>query len=132
MRSRSTNSVNQTTVLIVDDEPVVRRLISRIMHQYFPSFHVEQASNGVEANDKLLTDHPPRLMILDLQMPYLGGLELCRLMQMQPRRYKTRVLVMTGCPNPGLNQEIFQKGASEFLLKPFQIEDLRGSIDRLL
>jgi len=119
-------------VLIVDDEPVVRRLIGRVIRKDFPGCHLEQASNGVEANDKLLTINPPQLMILDLRMPYLGGLDLCRLMQVQPWRYHTRVLAITGYLSPGISREIFQTGVSEFLPKPFQIKELRGSVKRLL
>jgi len=102
------------------------------MRKDFPDCHVEQASNGVEANDKLLTINPPQLMILDLRMPSLGGLGVCRLMQKQPWRYRTRVLVITGNPSSGIGREVFQKGVSEFLSKPFQIEDLRESVSRLL
>jgi len=132
MRNKLKKSNHQPVVLIVDDDPVIRRLIGRVMHRYFPDCHVEQASNGVEANDILLTINPPQLLILDLRMPYLGGLDLCRLMQIQPWRYHTRVLATTGYLSPGLSREIFQKGVSEFLPKPFQIEELRGSVNRLL
>ena len=132
MRNKLMISNQQPAVLIVDDDLVTRRLIGRVMHRYFPYCPVEEALNGLEANDRLLTMNPPQLMILDLRMPVLGGLELCRMMQRQPWRYHTRVLAITGYLSPSISREVFQEGVSEFLPKPFQIEELWESINRLL
>lgn len=123
---------NRQGVLIVDDEPSVRRSIGRVVNRYFPECSVEQASNGLEANDRLLSINPPQLMILDLRLPYLGGLDLCRLMQRQPWRYHTRILVITGHSTPEIRQKVFQRGAAEFLEKPFEVEELARSLRRSL
>jgi len=119
------------TVLIVDDEPRIRTLIARVIQMSYPEYAVEQAGNGIEAAEKLLHSSP-QLVVLDLRLPMLGGLELCRLIQRQKWLSETRILVITGYPTPGIYQEVFLHRATEFLPKPFDIKDLTASLRRLL
>lgn len=118
-------------VLIVDDEPSVRRLLARVLHESRPECSVAEAADLPEAK-KLLTDLRPRLVIADLRLPSGSGMDLCRFIQGHPWFYKTRVLVITGYPSPQVRDEIFIDGASEYLPKPFQMKELAGSIERLL
>ncbi len=118
-------------VLVVDDDPTLRRLICRVVRKYYPGCRAKQASDGLEAKKKLI-DLCPQLVILDICMPNMGGMELCRSIQEHPWLTHTRILAITGYSTPGIHEKIFSRGASEFLLKPFDLSELIASIGRLL
>ena len=118
-------------VLVVDDESAVRRLIVRLLGKIYPNCKVEEATDLPEAKQKL-TDFQPRLAILDFHLPSGTGMELCRLIQGHPRLSKTRILMITGYPTDQVREQAFEQGTCEFLPKPFQLEELAGSIGRLL
>lgn len=118
-------------ILVVDDEPAIRKSISRVIQHYFPDCEVAMASDGMEAAEKIQTMNP-HLAILDLGLPHIGGLELCEIIRDQPMHAHTRVLVITGSQEQDIHKTAFAKGAYEFLLKPFQADELAGSINRLL
>lgn len=120
-----------SVVLVVEDELQIRRLIKKLFKRYFPTCRVEQASDGVEAMQKMLMG-PPKLLIVDLRLPLMGGLELCRLIQNQRMFQHTRILAITGYPTSDLTKELFTRGVGEFLPKPFELNELAGSIKRLL
>ena len=119
------------TVLIVDDEPAVRRLIVRLLAQCSPRCLVAQAGDVPRAK-KLLISLRPDLAVLDLRMPNGNGLELCRLIQSHPWLSKTHVLVLTGYPSSRVRERTFAEGACEFLPKPFENHELTASLGRLL
>lgn len=117
--------------MFVDDDPGVRIAICHMIGKIFSGCHVEQASDGTEATEKLMAVSP-QVVILDLRLPNMSGLDVCRLIQGQPKLSKTRVLVITGFPSSEIQQEVFQNGVCEYLTKPFKVKELAGSIRRLL
>lgn len=124
-------TISDHTVLIVDDESMVRKIITRVVKKNFPGYQVEEAADLPEAKRKIM-DLQPKLVVLDLHMPSGNGMELCRLIQKHPWFSKTRVLILTGYPAPQVRERAFEQGACEFLPKPFEMEELAGSIGRLL
>lgn len=118
-------------VLIVDDEPSVRKVIARVLRRAYPQCQAEEAGDLPQAKQKLL-DLQPKLVISDLYLPSGNGLDLCHFIQKHPWFYKTRVLVITSYPSHHVREISFEQGACEFLPKPFHAEDLAGSIGRLL
>lgn len=118
-------------VLIVDDDPQVRKLLVRALLACRPDCSLAEAADIPEAK-KILSDLRPRLLISDLCLPSGSGADLCRYIQGHPGFYRTRVLIITGYPSPEVRDEVFSKGASEFLSKPFQTHELVGSVGRLL
>jgi len=129
--SMDKRALSDKTVLIVDDEPVVRHLIHRTILKTYPEWNVELASDGLEAKHKLL-DLYPRLVITDICLPGIHGLELCQFIQEHPRLVHTRILAITGYHMPNIHEKVFNRGASEFLFKPFALDEFVGSIGRLL
>lgn len=122
---------NHGVVLIVDDEPSVRKVIARVLRNSHPGCAVADAADIPEAKKKL-ADLRPRLVISDFRLPSGDGMELCRFIQGHPWFYRTRVLIITGYPSPEVREKVFAKGACEFLPKPFQPGELAESIGRLL
>ena len=109
-------------ILIVDDVATNRLLISRCLesHGYHNLIH---AADGIEALEKIASGEP-ELVILDIDMPRLDGLEVCRRLRSEDATRDLPVLVQTALDRPGIRRDIFQAGASDFLTKPFDGDEL--------
>jgi two-component system, OmpR family, response regulator MprA len=77
-------------VLVVDDDPQLREALTRALQ--LDGYDVATAGNGAAALDSL-SRHRPDLMVLDVMMPYVGGLDVCR--TLRQRRDKLPILVLT-------------------------------------
>lgn len=120
-------------VLVVDDEPGIRRLIQTSLKGW--GYEVVAASTGEEALAILEGDAAPPLAILDWTMPGMDGLELCRRVRALPRRLKPYLIFVTARAR---TQDIvtgLTAGADDYIVKPFQREELRARVrvgERLL
>ena len=120
------NVLPQAPILIVDDEPSIRRLVSRILDD--AGYGSETAANGREALDKLKTGQFD-LVISDISMPVMDGLKLT---EEVVRTLGTDVIIMTGkITGYSYNQAILQ-GASDYIQKPFSPEELVLRTQRVL
>jgi CheY-like chemotaxis protein len=104
-------------ILVVDDDPAVRELVSDVLRE--AGYDVELAEDG-EAAMRLIEDLPPRLLLLDIQMPHLDGPSLAR--ELRSRLLDLPVIVMTGRPHP--EREADRCNAVAALGKPFDPNDL--------
>jgi len=117
-----TNHVMKT--LIVDDEPIARRVLREEL-ELFPEVEiVAEAENGREALQKI-TDLQPDLVFLDLQMPVMGGFEVVR--NLRGSRLPV-IVVITAFDQHAI--EAFEAGAIDYLLKPINETRLRKAIER--
>jgi two-component system KDP operon response regulator KdpE len=109
-------------VLVVDDEPQIRRAVRAGLER--AGHTVAQAENGEEALD-LAAEHPPELVVLDLAMPGMDGIEVCR----QLRQW-TRVPVIVLSVREGEDDKIaaLDAGADDYLTKPFSTGELLARI----
>jgi two-component system response regulator MprA len=101
-------------VLVVDDEPAVRRALERALH--LEQHEVTLASDGEEALD-LLATQPADAVILDVMMPRLDGLEVCR--RLRKAGDRTPVLMLTARDAIDDRVEGLDVGADDYLVKPF-------------
>jgi CheY-like chemotaxis protein len=115
-------------ILIVDDDPVVRRIMLELLNS---RFIVILASTGVQLPD-LLEKHQPDLVILDVMLPWVNGFELCRIIKSQANCQKLPVLFLTGCKEKEDFLTGREVGASGYLTKPFYAKDLYREVERLL
>jgi DNA-binding response OmpR family regulator len=115
-------------ILIVDDDPVVRRIILELLNNRYT---VVLASTGVQLPD-LLEKHRPNLVILDVMLPWVNGFELCRLIKTHSQGQATPVLFLTSCKEKEDKLMGKEVGASGFLTKPFYAKDLYREVERLL
>jgi CheY-like chemotaxis protein len=113
-------------VLVVDDAPLVRRVASRVFSD--AGHIVIEAENGVECLEILNTHSPPPdLIILDVMMPYKGGVETLNELR-EDRRFRiTPVIMLTGESDMAIIQEVFDKGVTDYILK----EDMEEVVRRL-
>jgi len=117
-------------VLVVDDDNAIREMLIEALtmnHQYL----VEEASNGIEASIKLGT-YRPDLLILDIFMPEMDGLEVCRIISSEPELADTKVIVTTGYPEHPKLDEVVALGYTNIFSKPFDLLNFIQAIDKIL
>ena len=117
-------------ILVVDDDNAIRQILIEALtmdHQYL----VEEASNGIEASIKLGT-YRPDLLILDIFMPEMDGLEVCRIISSEPELSEMKVIVTTGYPEHPKLDEIIALGYNNIFSKPFDLLNFIQAIDKIL
>jgi len=114
-------------ILVVDDEPAVRASLERALS--FEGYEVDLAADGAAALDRLAAA-PPDAVILDVSMPRLDGLEVCRRMRQAGDR--TPVLMLTARDAVDDRVEGLDAGADDYLVKPFALRELRARLRALL
>src|SRR6201996_7095544 len=114
-------------VLVVDDEPAVRRAPGRALR--LERYDVELAGDGEEALDALAKS-PPDAVILDVAMPRLDGLEVCRRLRQAGDR--TPILMLTA--RDAIDDRVtgLDVGADDYLVKPFALRELQARLRALL
>ena len=120
------NASKETNILIVDDEIGVRDS----MHEFIEmaGYRSTIASSAEEAID-LLKKNNIQVVITDIMLPGMGGLELTKLIK---RKFNTDVIVMTGYSGDYSYEEAINMGASDFVIKPVRLEELLLRLKRVL
>ena len=117
----------QKTILLIDDELDLQQLVKIVLKS--KGYNVETADNGREALD-MLESLKPDLIILDMNMPVMGGVEFYKAVCDEWSRPKYPVLVLTARAN--MEQLFRELEADGFLSKPFEIEELLGEVETIL
>jgi two-component system, NtrC family, sensor kinase len=113
-------------ILIVDDSATVRRSLSRLLIPFYDCF---EAQNVIEASE-ILKSRPVELVITDVLMPGLSGVELLRkIVDTYPDTY---VIVISGVDRPQRALDAMRLGAFDYLIKPFESEVLLSTVHRAL
>ncbi len=112
-------------VLVVDDDAVLRRVVRAVLEA--DGFSVIEASDG-EQGLKLAAEVHPGVVILDVMMPGMDGVEVCRRMD----HTSTRVLMLTALGDVTTEVASMEAGARGFLTKPFSSMDLLDRVEELL
>ena len=114
-------------VLVVDDDPQLREALTRALE--LDDYRVSTASNGVKALEAV-TQQRPDVMVLDVMMPYVGGLDVCR--TLRSRKDRLPILVLTARDEVGDRVAGLDAGADDYLTKPFALDELRARLRALL
>ncbi len=117
-------------ILVVDDDDAIRQILIEALtmdRQYL----VEEASNGIEASIKLGT-YRPDLLILDIFMPEMDGLEVCRNICSEPELSNLKVIITTGHPDHPKIDEVVKLGFTNILSKPFDLLNLVKDVETIL
>ena len=114
-------------ILVVDDEPAVRRALERALR--LDSYEVELAEDGEQALDRL-AERPADAVVLDVMMPGIDGIEVCR--RMRAAGDKTPVLMLTA--RDAIDDRVIglDVGADDYLVKPFALRELQARLRALL
>jgi two-component system response regulator MprA len=114
-------------ILVVDDEPAVRSSLERALR--LDGYEVSLAAGGREAL-AALAGAPPDAVVLDVLMPELGGLEVCR--RLRDAGDRTPVLMLTARDRVADRVRGLDAGADDYLVKPFALEELSARLRALL
>ena len=114
-------------ILVVDDEPAVRDAVDRALR--LEGYQTETAQDGREALDAL-AERPPDAVVLDVLMPEIDGIEVCR--RLRAAGDRTPVLVLTARDGVADRVKGLDAGADDYLVKPFALQELRARLRALL
>jgi two-component system chemotaxis response regulator CheY len=120
------------SVLIVDDSPVMRSFIRRVLAlSGFEVGECREAGNGEEALAQL-SDHPMDVILTDINMPGMNGEELLRRLSADPVLKKIPALVISTDATNERIVRMIELGAQGYMSKPFSPETLREELDRVM
>jgi PAS domain S-box-containing protein len=112
-------------ILIVDDAPAVLKLLTDILSA--EGFQVRSAETG-ELALRSVAAKPPRLILLDIHLPGMDGLEVCRRLKGQKESREIPILFISGLDDLEVKVKGFGLGAVDFISKPFQLEELLARV----
>jgi CheY-like chemotaxis protein len=116
-------------VLVVDDSPSVRRVVSNMLKQH--GWEVQMARDGLEALD-LISHETPAAVLLDIEMPRMDGYELIATIRAQEQYRTLPLVVLTSRAAAKHQQRAMQLGASSYVVKPYQDEELINTLNSLV
>ena len=124
----SPNNLNLPTVLSVDDSPIVQVSIKRALNEQYNVLLANKATKALEILEKYSVD----LMLLDLTMPDIDGLEFCRIVRQIPEFRELPIVMVTA--RDGLVNKMKGRiaGSSKYLTKPFSPDQLRETVHQLI
>ena len=117
------------TILIVDDDPGIRRLIATTLEDV-SGYRMAEAGDGQEAVERA-RDSQPAIVFLDIDMPRLNGIEACRRLRSEPSTADATIVMLTGDSDDEAERDARAAGADLFLTKPFSPLHLLRLVDRL-
>jgi CheY-like chemotaxis protein len=118
------------SVLIVDDDPFIRKLVATTLEDV-AGFQLHEAANGIEAVQRA-AETQPELVFLDIDMPRMDGIEACRELRAQTDGAEGATIVMLTAAGASENETLARAaGADLFLTKPFSPLDLLRLVDEL-
>ena len=116
-----------TTILVVDDEDGIRQALTRFLTRL--GYLVQAAANATEALEKQ-SAHQPQAMLCDIRMPETSGVEL--LPKMLAQDPDLAIIMLTAIDEPRTAIECLKLGASDYLIKPVDLEELEFSLQHAL
>jgi putative two-component system response regulator len=126
MDNKKNDEFEQAHILVVDDEEAVRTMIKNVLRQI--GFQCSTASDGREAI-KVLDERAIDVIIADIKMPGMDGIELTRIIK---EKYDSDIIILTGFIENFTYEKVIEKGASDFMQKPVNIEELIVRLKRVL
>ena len=118
-----------TRILIVEDDPDIAQLVARYLDK--AGFTTERAASGREAL-QTITERPPDLVVLDLMLPHMDGLEVCRLLRAHDATAGIPVIMLTARAEESERIVGLELGADDYLAKPFSPNELVARVRALL
>ena len=113
-------------ILIAEDDPVSRRILEATLVKW--GYEVSVALDGTEAWEMLQRENAPSLAILDIMMPGIDGLEVCRRVRQLPTTTPPYLILLTAMSSKDEVVSGIQAGANDYLSKPFHRDELRARV----
>ncbi|MCH9686941.1 MAG: response regulator transcription factor [Deltaproteobacteria bacterium] len=109
-------------ILIVEDEADLAQTVAFNLEQ--EGFRPSVVASGAEALERIRSDQPPDLVVLDLMLPDIPGTEVCRQLRQGPETRRIPVLMLTAKTDPIDRVVGFEVGADDYVTKPFSVREL--------
>jgi signal transduction histidine kinase/ligand-binding sensor domain-containing protein/DNA-binding response OmpR family regulator len=122
------HETNKRKVLIVEDDDELRMFLR---NELLDDFDVIEASNGMEGLDMAFI-YNPDLVLSDIMMPYMDGLELCKKIKSDERSSHLPVILLSALHSQEKQLEVLELGADDYIFKPFNMTLLKKRIHNLL
>lgn len=120
------------SVMIVDDSPAMRKFVRRVIELTgLGAASYQEAANGCEALD-LLRSGPVDVVLTDINMPVMNGEQLVEKMASDPQLRRIPVIVVSTDSSENRVHRLVALGAKGYVMKPFQPENLRKELERVL
>lgn len=122
---------NAFRVLIVDDQAQNRMILSQILSRV--GYEVETVNDGAEALDRVICQPRPDLVVSDVEMPVMNGIQWVKALRELPETIaRIPVVAASGSLDPVLQRDMMQAGADAYLDKPIHIPALLETVGRLI
>jgi two-component system phosphate regulon response regulator PhoB len=118
-----------STILLVEDDPDIRELVAYKLTR--GGFEVVEAADGFAALQAART-RPPDGVILDMGLPRLSGIEVCRELRAAPATAAVPIIMLTGAVRLQELEQAYAAGASDYLVKPFSPRELQRRVEAAL
>jgi HD-like signal output (HDOD) protein/CheY-like chemotaxis protein len=116
-------------ILIADDSVATRRALAFVIKKM--GYEVVEAENGAEALDLARTHHPG-LVILDVMMPVLNGIEVLKALRREPATASTPIVVLTSLTDSATVVEAIEAGANDYIIKPYTANTIVDRVQKYL
>lgn len=119
---------NKKAILLIDDNKEIRDYLKLLLMDKFRFYEAENAENGLD----LLRENLPDLIICDVMMPGMGGVEFCSLIKKDKSLSHIAVILLTGTGSADIKMRAFAEGADDYITKPFENEMLITRINSIM
>jgi len=113
-------------ILIVDDDQELTHMLSDYL-QGSGTYDIRLASSGFDAGI-IIQKFRPDLMLLDVMLPDLNGLDVCRAVKGNPDTNRTKIIIISGLIEEETITELLDAGADDYVRKPFELDSLAAKI----
>ena len=124
-----TGMAGAARILVAEDDPALRRLIEMLLSNQ--GYDVRAVGDGVDALE-MAAGWPPHALVVDVMMPRLSGLSVCRELRAQARFATVPIILLTARSFDEDIQEVMKLGAINFMNKPFNPRQLMASLEELI
>ncbi len=115
-------------ILIIDDEPSIRKILGSILSE--EGYRTDFAENGHDGYEKA-RELIPDLILMDVTMPVMDGFEACRKIRAESPLTQVPIIMITALGDVGTRTSSFESGADDFLNKPFALDEILGKIKNI-
>ncbi len=121
--------MSKTRVLVVDDSSAVRQQVSMALGQ--AGFDIVEAVDGVEGSEAVQTDRTISMIICDVNMPRMNGLEMVEKVKSEPGNADLPIIMLTTEGQPSMVKRAKAAGAKGWIIKPFKADVLVATVQKL-
>lgn len=118
--------MSKRKILVVDDDPQVFRIVNRLLNSEL--YEIFTATHGREALEKI-PQIKPDMLLLDLMMPEMSGIEVCEKIKKNPETQHIVVFILSAKDGQIDRRRCFEVGADDYISKPFHIASLARKIE---